>query len=107
MSLYYSKALSSVVHTFEQLYLQEQLANFSQILSVKHLWVGGKAALDFGADRIKTVVTMATESSHGHIMGKTVSQCFLSHLYSDLCQTCRYEFEFGPSRSFHYRVIHP
>ena len=63
MSLYYCKALSSVVHTFEQLYLQDQLDNFSQILSVAPLG-GGKAALGFGPDRIKTVVIMATENSH-------------------------------------------
>ena len=56
--LYYSKALSSVVHTFEQLYLQDQLANFSQILSVAPLgW--GKGCFRFWA---KTVVTMATET---------------------------------------------
>ena len=47
VSLYYSKALSSVVHTFEQLYLQDQLANFSQILSVAPLgW--GKGCFRFG-----------------------------------------------------------
>ena len=58
VSLYYSKALSSVVHTFEQLYLQDQLANFSQILSVAPLgW--GKGCFRFWA---KTVVTMATET---------------------------------------------
>ena len=49
VSLYYSKAPSSVVvvvHTFEQLYLQDQLANFSQILSVASLgW--GKGCIRF------------------------------------------------------------
>ena len=41
MSLQYNKALSSVVlHTFEQLYLQDQLAKFSQILSVAFLGRG-------------------------------------------------------------------
>ena len=32
---------------------------------LKHHWVGGKAALGFGPDRIRTLVSMATESSHG------------------------------------------
>ena len=45
-----------------------------------HLWGGGKAALSFGADWIQTVVTMATESSHWHVVGKAVSPHFLSHL---------------------------
>ena len=46
VSLYYTKAPSSsssiVFHTFEQTYLQDQLANFSQILSVASLgrWKG-------------------------------------------------------------------
>ena len=37
---------------------------------LKHHWVGGKAALGFGADRIRTLVSMATDSSHRVIMGK-------------------------------------
>ena len=38
---------------------------------LKHHWVGGKAALGFGPDRIRTLVSMATDSSHRVIMGKT------------------------------------
>ena len=34
----------------------------------KHYWDGGKAALGFGPDRIKTLVSMATDSSHRVIM---------------------------------------
>ena len=37
---------------------------------VEHQWGGGEAALGFGADQIKTVVVMATKSSHWLIMGK-------------------------------------
>ena len=39
---------------------------------LKHHWVWGKDALDFGsdADRIRTLVSMATDSSHRVIMGK-------------------------------------
>ena len=46
---------------------------------LKHHWVGAKAALGFGQDRIRTLVSMATESSHMVIMEKTVS-CL--HIFS-------------------------
>ena len=35
-----------------------------------HHWVGEKDALGFGPDRIGTLVSMATDSSHRVIMGK-------------------------------------
>ena len=38
---------------------------------MKHHWVGGKAAICFGPDRIRTLVSMATDSSHRLIMGKS------------------------------------
>ena len=38
---------------------------------LKHHRVGGKAALSFGPDRNGTLVSMATDSSHRVIMGKT------------------------------------
>ena len=37
---------------------------------LKHHWVGVKDALGFGLDRIRTLVSMATDSSHRVIMGK-------------------------------------
>ena len=40
---------------------------------LKHYWVGGKAAICFGPDRIRTLVSMATDSSHRVIMGKILS----------------------------------
>ena len=40
-------------------------------------WGGGKAAWGFGADQFKTQVSMATDSSHRVIMGKTASSRFL------------------------------
>ena len=39
--------------------------------------MGGKAALGFDADQIKTLVSMATDSSHRVTMGKLVSLRFL------------------------------
>ena len=44
---------------------------------LKHHWGGGKAAWDFGANQFRTLVSMATDSSHRVIMGKTDSSCFL------------------------------
>ena len=43
---------------------------------LKHHLGGGFAALGFGPDQIKTLVSMATESSHRVIMVKTVSSLF-------------------------------
>ena len=37
---------------------------------LKHHWCGKKAAFGFGPDRIGTLVSMATGSSHRVIMGK-------------------------------------
>ena len=44
---------------------------------VKHHWGVGKVALGFGADQIRTLVSMATDSSHRVIMGKRASSRFL------------------------------
>ena len=44
---------------------------------LKHHWGGGNAALGFGADQIRTLVSMATDNSHRVIMGKRASSCFL------------------------------
>ena len=44
---------------------------------LKHHWGRGKAAVGFDPDRIRTLVSMATDSSHRVIMGKTASSRFL------------------------------
>ena len=45
---------------------------------MNYILVGGKVASGFGADWIKTLVSMATDSTHRTIMGKTVFfSCFL------------------------------
>ena len=43
---------------------------------LKHHWGRGKAALGFGADQIRTLVSMATDSCHRVKMGKTASSRF-------------------------------
>ena len=57
------------VNIFKLEFLLNQCANRNQILSEPSLG-GGKAALGFGPDRIGTLVSMATDSSHRVIMGK-------------------------------------
>ena len=60
---------------------------------LKHHWGGGKAALGFGADQVRTLVSMATDSSHRVIMGEkgviTFSLLFLigSFLYLQITMT--------------------
>ena len=75
---------------------------------LKHHLVGGKAALGFGPDRIRTLVSMATESSHGVIMKKTVSPLFLGCFFytilfifagNDKMHESSDEFEFRPART--------
>ena len=44
---------------------------------LKHHWGGGKGSVGFGPDRIRTLVSIATDSSHRVIMGKTASSRFL------------------------------
>ena len=64
-----------VVQNFKHEYLCHQCADHNEI-NKKHHWNGGKAALDFGPDRIKTLVSMATYSSHRVIIEKTVLPLF-------------------------------
>ena len=44
---------------------------------MKHHCGGGKAALGFGAVQIRTLISMATDSSQRVIMGKRASSRFL------------------------------
>ena len=56
---------------------------------LKHHWGGGKPAQCFGPDRIRTLVSMATDSSHMLIMGTTASPSCLGCFLSDPFHTCR------------------
>ena len=75
MALYMYIARGLGQTTFKHEYLRDELADRKFYL--KHYWGGGKAALGFGADQISTLDSMATDSSHRVIMGKTVSSRFL------------------------------
>ena len=67
----------------------------------KHHWDGGKAALGFGPDLIKTLVSMATDSSHRVIMEKTVF-FIQSFLNLQVTMTC-----IGAQRSSKFSHIRP
>ena len=56
---------------------------------LKHHLGGGLAALGLKPDLIRTLVSMATESSHRVIMVKTVSPFFLGCFSFDPFHTCR------------------
>ena len=54
----------------------------------KHHLGGEKAALGIGPDRIRTLVSMATDNSHMVITGERVLPLFLGKFSSDLFYTC-------------------
>ena len=56
---------------------------------LKHDWGRGKASVGFDPDQIRTLVAMATDSSHRVIMVKTASSHFLECFWSDPSHTCR------------------
>ena len=64
------------VHTFKHEYLLTSRPITIKFY-LKHRWGGGKAALGFDADQIRTLVSMAMDSSHRVIMGKRASSRFL------------------------------
>ena len=64
------------VSTFSNMNISETSRPIAIKFYLKHHWGGGKAAIGFGADQIRTLVSMATDSSHRVMMGKTVSSCF-------------------------------
>ena len=59
---------------------------------LKHHWGGEEPALGFGPGRIRTLVSMAIDSSHRVIMGKTASfsRLFLIGSFSYLQVTMTY-----------------
>ena len=59
-----------VQFTLLNIYISETSGRIATKFYLKHHWGGGKAALGFGPDRIVTLVSMATDSSHRLIMGK-------------------------------------
>ena len=58
------------VNIFKHEYLRNQWAD-CKFFYLKHHLGGGKAAISFWPDQIGTLVSMATDSSHGVIIAKT------------------------------------
>ena len=66
--------------TLSNIYISKTSRPNATKFYLKHHWGDGKAALGFGPDRIRTLVSMATDSSHRVIMGNgviTFSRMFL------------------------------
>ena len=77
------------VSTFSNIYISEASGPITTKFYLKHHWVWGKKALGFGPDRIRTLVSMATDSTHRVIMGKMLWTCYRFHFWSDLHHTYR------------------
>ena len=84
-----SRRPSVCVFTLSNMNISETNGSIATQFYLKHHLGGGLAALGFWPERIKTLVSMATESSHRVIMVKTVSPLFLSYFSSDSFHTCR------------------
>ena len=65
------------VFTLSNMNISKTNGSIATKFYLKHHLGGGLAALAFGPDQIRTLVSMATESSHRVIMVKTVSPLFL------------------------------
>ena len=82
---------------------------------MKYVLCSGKVASGFGADWIKTLVSMATDSSHRTVMGKTVCSCFFSYfdpiLFILACNADEHkslnELEFWTSQTTEYGISWP
>ena len=94
-----SRRPSVCVFTLLNMNISETNGSIATKFYLKHHLGGGLAALGFGTDRIRTLVSMATESSylvsmatessHRVIMEETVSPLFLWCFSSDPFHTCR------------------
>ena len=60
--------------TFSNINISETSGPIATKCYLRHHWGGGKTALGFRPDRIGTLVSMATDSSHRVIMGKYYEQ---------------------------------
>ena len=74
--------------TFSNMNISETSRPIAIKFNLKHHWGRGKASVAFDPDQIRTLVSMATDSSHRVIMGKTASSRFLECFGSDPFHTC-------------------
>ena len=66
-----SVCLDVCVSTLSNANISETSWSIAIKFYLKHHWGGGLVALGFGPGRIRTLVSMATDSSHRLTMGKT------------------------------------
>ena len=62
--------------TFSNMNISETSRQITVIFYLKHHWAWGKAPVGFDSDWIRTLVSMATNSSHRDIMGKRCHHVF-------------------------------
>ena len=77
------------VSTLSNMNISETNGSIATKFYLKHHWDAELDALGFGPDRIRTLVSMATESSHRVILVKMVSPLFLCCFSSNPFHTCR------------------
>ena len=77
------------VFTLSNMNISESNGSIATKFYLKLHLGGGLAALGFGPNQIRTLVSMATETSHRVLMVKTVSPLFLGDFSSDPFHTCR------------------
>ena len=65
-------SLPFCVSTFSNMNISETSGQIAIKFYLKHHWGRGKTIQCFGPDRIRTLVSMATSSSHKVIMGETL-----------------------------------
>ena len=76
------------------MHISETSGSIATKFYLNHHWGGELTTISFGPDQIRTLVSMATESSHRVIMEKTVSPLFLgcvfirSFSYVQVTMTC-------------------
>ena len=96
--------------TLSNMYISETSRPITTKFYLKHHWGGGKAALGFDADQIRTLVSMATDSSHRVIMRKkgviTFSRLFLIGPFLYIHKSL-HEFEIRPDPTTNNRVSCP
>ena len=73
-------SVRALVCTFSNMNISETSRPIAIKFYLKHHWGWGKASVGFAPDRIRILVSMATDSSHRVIMGKTTSSRLLEGL---------------------------
>ena len=74
---------------------------------INHHWGGEKAALGFGRDRIRTLVSMATNNSHRHSSAFNFDRIVFFLASKENSNKISKEFEFQPDLTWDFGVSCP